>query len=306
MINITQEEVKRVKAQGFLFNRNQDFFSARVITKNGVVNAQQMQTITQAAEKFGNGHMAFTSRLTVEIQGVPYENIQPLQDFLAQYGLKTGGTGAKVRPVVACKGTVCVYGKIDTQGIAKEFHERFFEGYSKVALPHKFKIAVGGCPNNCVKPDLNDFGIVGQCVPNFQEEICRGCKKCAIETLCPAKAAKLENGKMHINSETCFHCGRCVGKCPFKAIEDGTIGYKVYIGGRWGKFTRHGTPINKIFTNKEEVLDLLEKTILYYKENGQKGERLATMVDRIGIEEVERALLGDALLRRKEEILSKE
>ena len=33
-------------------------------------------------------------------------------------------------------------------------------------LPHKFKIAVGGCPNNCVKPDLNDLGIVGQRVPN--------------------------------------------------------------------------------------------------------------------------------------------
>jgi sulfite reductase beta subunit-like hemoprotein len=23
-------------------------------------------------------------------------------------------------------------------------------------LLHKFKIALGGCPNNCVKPDLND------------------------------------------------------------------------------------------------------------------------------------------------------
>ena len=36
---------------------------------------------------------------------------------------------------------------------------------TRYRLPHKFKIAVGGCPNNCVKPDLNDLGIIGQRVP---------------------------------------------------------------------------------------------------------------------------------------------
>ena len=36
----------------------------------------------------------------------------------------------------------------------EEIHERFYHGYREVKLPHKFKIAVGGCPNNCVKPDL--------------------------------------------------------------------------------------------------------------------------------------------------------
>jgi dissimilatory sulfite reductase (desulfoviridin) alpha/beta subunit len=31
-----------------------------------------------------------------------------------------------------------------------------------VTLPHKFKIGVGGCPNSCVKPSLNDVGIEGR------------------------------------------------------------------------------------------------------------------------------------------------
>ena len=57
-------------------------------------------------------------------------------------------------------------------------------------LPHKFKIAVGGCPNNCVKPDLNDLGIVGQLIPNFDEDECNGCKKCSVVTACPMKACK--------------------------------------------------------------------------------------------------------------------
>ncbi len=103
----------------------------------------------------------------------------------------TGGTGSKVRPVVSCKGTTCQYGLIDTFALSEEIHERFFLGYNDVLLPHKFKIAVGGCPNNCVKPDLNDLGIVGLRVPEVDIDKCKGCKRCKIETTCPVGAAKM-------------------------------------------------------------------------------------------------------------------
>ena len=106
--------------------------------------------------------MTYTTRLTVEVPGVPYEKIDEFCEFIAKAGLVTGGTGSKVRPVVACKGTTCQYGLLDSFGLSEEIHHRFYEGYRQVLLPHKFKIAVGGCPNNCVKPDLNDLGIIGQ------------------------------------------------------------------------------------------------------------------------------------------------
>lgn len=48
-----------------------------------------------------------------------------------------------VRPVVSCKGTTCQYGLIDTFGLSEKLHDRFYEGYHTVTLPHKFKIAVG-------------------------------------------------------------------------------------------------------------------------------------------------------------------
>ena len=105
--------------------------------------------------------------------------------YLSDNGLETGGTGSKVRPVVSCKGTTCQYGLIDTYDLSQKLHERFYEGYHSVNLPHKFKIAVGGCPNNCVKPNLNDLGIVGQCVPEVDPAKCRGCKLCQVEKSCP-------------------------------------------------------------------------------------------------------------------------
>ena len=247
-----------------------------------------------------------TSRLTMEIQGVPYQNIEPLRDYLANVGLETGGTGSKVRPVVSCKGTTCQYGLIDTFALSEEIHERFFKGYKDVRLPHKFKIAVGGCPNNCVKPDLNDLGVIGQRVPDIDYSVCRGCKICGVEKACPMKAAKPADGKVTINAELCNHCGRCVGKCPLHAADRYTDGYRIYIGGRWGKKVARGRYLDKIFTDKEEVLDTIEKAILLFREQGITGERFSDTIERLGFENVQEQLLSDALLNRKSENRSAE
>ena len=303
-IEVSKEEETRVKALGFLKDkRTPDKFNGRVITRNGKITADEARVIAEAAEKFGSGEVTMTSRLTMEIQGVPFDNIEPLREYLMQAGLETGGTGSKVRPVVSCKGTTCQYGLIDTFALSEEIHERFYHGYREVKLPHKFKIAVGGCPNNCVKPDLNDLGIIGQRVPRIDLEKCRGCKVCQIENNCPISVAKMTDGKITIDETACNHCGRCVGKCPFHAIEDYTNGYRLYIGGRWGKKVAQGRYLDKVFTDKEEVLSIVEKAILLFREQGITGERFADTVARLGFENVQEQLLKDDLLARKDDNL---
>ena len=110
------------------------------------------------------------------------------------------------------------------------------------------------------------------------------------------------DGKLQIDADLCNHCGRCVSKCPFKAIEESTYGYKVTIGGRWGKKVRMGTPLNHLFT-REEVIRVVEKAILLFKYKGISGERFGETVDRLGADKVEKMLVSDNLLKRKEEIL---
>lgn len=300
---ISADEIKRVKALGFLNNKGTDLFNGRVITVNGKITAAQAKVIAEAAEKFGNGDVEFTTRLTVEVRGIHFNDIEAFREYVAQAGLQTGGTGSVVRPVVSCKGTTCQYGLYDTFALSEKIHERFYLGYRTVKLPHKFKIATGGCPNNCVKPDLNDLGIVGQLVPNFDEDMCNGCKNCKIEKTCPMKAAKVEDGVLEIDKDICNNCGRCVGNCPFDAIEEGTPGYKIYIGGRWGKKVAQGQALSKIFTSEEEVLDVVEKAILLFREQGNTGERFADTIARIGFENVEKQLLSNKILERKQEIL---
>lgn len=291
---LSPEDIKRVKGLGFLRDkRYPDVFNARVITRNGRITTDEHRAIAEAADRFGSGQVAMTTRLTMEIQGVRYENIQPLTDFLSAYGLTTGGTGALVRPVVSCKGTTCQYGLIDTYALSEKIHERFYVGYHNMPLPHKFKIAVGGCPNNCVKPDLNDLGVVGQRVPVPDTEKCRGCKKCQIEKNCPIHAAKLEDGKISIDPDACNHCGRCKGKCPFGAVEEHREGYKILIGGRWGKKTACGRPLPRLFTTEEEVMAVIDRAILLFREEGIAGERFADTVARLGFDYVSGKLLGE-------------
>ena len=299
---VAPEDVARVKGLGCLRDKNTpDCFNCRVLTRNGRITAAESHVIAEAAEKFGSGLVAMTTRQTVEIQGVPYENIEPMRAFLAQYGLQTGGTGPKVRPVVSCKGTTCVFGLIDTYSLSGKIHTLFYEGYHDVKLPHKFKIAVGGCPNNCVKPDLNDVGIVGQRILIRDLSKCRGCKKCLIERSCPIGAARVEDGKLLVAD--CNHCGRCLGKCPFGVADEFADGYKICIGGRWGKKTAQGRALEYIARSEEEVLSILEKCILLFREQGIAGERFADTVSRIGFENVQAQLLSDDILARKTEIL---
>lgn len=156
---ITEQEIKTLKTEGFLLNRGTEEFSARILTGNGTLQAKMLSQLSHLSETYGNGTVSLTGRLTVEIPGIPYFRIQAFRDEIASLSLATGGTGPKVRPIVACKGSTCIYGLVDTQSLAQRIHTEFYEGWHEVSFPHKFKIAVGGCPNSCIKPELMTWAL---------------------------------------------------------------------------------------------------------------------------------------------------
>ena len=251
-MSLTNEQIMSVKGCGFLRNRGTDCFSGRLVTVAGVLYPEPLRAIAECAERFGSGKVNFTSRLSAEIVGIPFEKIPEAEAFMAERGLYFGGTGAKVRPITACKGTTCVFGIIDTQALAKVIHERFYVGMSDVKLPHKFKIGVGGCPNSCMKPSLNDVGVEG----------CR----------------VVSDGKTE---------SRC----------------RIFVGGTWGKTQRTGTLLANTY-HVDQVPDVIEKVMLWYKQNGYAKERLGATVDRVGIDALETALASDTLIENREQILN--
>jgi dissimilatory sulfite reductase (desulfoviridin) alpha/beta subunit len=227
---LTAEKIKEFKGRGWLLNKGTDTFSARVLTVNGKVKAEQLRAVADAAERFGTGDVTFTSRQTMEVLGVPSASVDSFEAAIGEKGLVVGGTGPRVRPVTSCKGTVCPRGLIDTFSLSQKIHERFYVEWHAVQLPGKFKIGVGGCPNNCIKPDLNDLGVVGV------------------------------------------------------VLAGGKPGYKVTLGGHWGRTGAAGTAVPTVFESEEEVLSFIGKALSFYRDNGQPGERFFKTLERIGFD----------------------
>ena len=302
---LTNEQITSVKGRGFLRNRGTDCFSGRVVTVAGLFTPDQLHAIAECSEKYGNGKVIFTARLAAEIVGIPFDKIPEAEAFMAERGLYFGGTGAKVRPITACKGTTCIYGNIDTQALAKVIYDKFYIGMRDVKLPHKFKIGVGGCPNSCMKPSLNDVGIEGCKAFSFDSELCRGCKKCLVAESCPTKAVSVIDGKAIIDMDRCTNCGVCVGKCPFGAVpKEAESVCRIFVGGTWGKTQRMGTLLRGIYS-ADEIPTVIEKVMLWYKENGYVKERLGAAIDRLGTDMLETAISTNDLIERKKEILAK-
>lgn len=301
---LSKEDITKVKARGFLINRGTECFSGRIVPIGGQFSAADLKALADCAEEFGTGKVIFTSRLAAEIVGIPYERIPEAEAFMEARNLHFGGTGAKVRPITACKGTTCVYGNIDTHALAETLHKKFYEGMADVKLPHKFKIAVGGCPNSCMKPSLNDVGVEGCRVFTFEADACRGCKKCLVAANCPSRAVTMQDGRAFIDPARCKKCGVCIGKCPFGAVpKTAESRCRIYVGGTWGKSQRMGTLLSGLYT-EDEVPAIVEKVMLWFKENAYVKERLGAAIDRVGVPALEAALASDDLLARREEILA--
>lgn len=303
MLNLTDAEKKAYKARGIILTRDGEHFIERVVSPNGVFTNDQIQAVTTAAKKYGSGKVALTTRLTMEIMDVPFENIEACCQEMYDAGLYVGGTSSLVRPIVACKASYCVHGLMDVHPFSEKVFNEFYVKWHTIRLPHKFKIGIGGCPNNCVKPAYHDFGLMGQSVPDYDPDLCNACKKCSVIDKCPVKAAvQDENGNLVIDAEKCTNCGKCVGQCNFDSIEEKAHGYKITIGGIWGKTQRLGTPVPGIYS-EEEVMKLIEKCLLLYREQGITGERFGRTLDRIGPDNFIAQLLSDDVLDRKQEIL---
>ncbi|EQB22790.1 hypothetical protein UNSWDHB_2922 [Dehalobacter sp. UNSWDHB] len=65
----------------------------------------------------------------------------------------------------------------------------------------------------------------------------------------------------------------------------------ISIEGMSGKTIVIGNELQGLFSI-DKALDIIEKALLYYKENAIPGERFANTVERIGFETVEKFLLN--------------
>lgn len=271
-------DLKALKKGGFMRQIQKGYFSMRLRTVAGELSAAQLAKISQIAEEFGRGYVHLTARQGVEIPFIKPEDFTSVKQKLAEAGLEPGVCGPRVRTVTACQGnTICPSGLIDTTTLAKELDQRYFG----LELPHKLKLGVTGCHNNCLKAEENDVGIKGAFSPSWHSEQCSFCGVC--ELVCPAKAITIrkEVKQLAFDRDACTYCGRCAKSCPANAWQ-GTSGYLVFIGGLLGSKAAFGRQIFPLVTDKDQLLQTLDIIIDFYARTAKQGERLRTVLDSVG------------------------
>ncbi len=87
----------------------------------------------------------------------------------------------------------------------------------------------------------------------------------------------------------------CVNKCMDTEFRDiglmGTVkGFTIYVGGHGGRKARLGKELIN-HQPPEDALKIIDNIINYFKENGEKRERLGEFMDRIGFENFKEKVL---------------
>lgn len=282
---MNKQMIASLKLKGYFQQQDTEYFSLKIVAKAGNMTGSQMKKVIEISEKYGKGYFGFTTRQCIEIPWIRFEDTEIVSKEIEEMGLIAGGSGKRVAPISSCKGTICIYGLIDTQGLCNKLHEKYFG----MELPAKFKIGIVGCPNNCVKAPLNDLGFMGQRVPKVQEDKCKGCGLCVRS--CTVGAITKKDKIVEINQQECLNCGKCISVCPFKAMDTEKEGVAIYLGGKFGRKYRIGNRIDNIFT-MEEAEEITERIINNYAENGQQLERFAEYTERVGAEEIIRKVFN--------------
>ncbi len=157
--DIDYEDLKR---RGFLRQRQDGFFVLRTRMSFGVYKEGHLKVISEISQKYGRGIVHATTRQGLEIPFIKYEDIPAIESELKGSGILSGTSGPRLRTTTCCPGNNwCKQGLINTFSLGDRI-EKELGIRCGMDLPHKFKIAISGCPNSCTRPHGSDIGIHGQ------------------------------------------------------------------------------------------------------------------------------------------------
>lgn len=304
---------KKLKKNAFRVTKERGLTASRIRVPGGHLQAVYLAKIQEIAEKYGNGTVHITSRQGFEIPGIPFENVPEVNALLQPIieGLDINQTeslggypSSGTRNITSCIGSrVCPYGCYDTTAFAKRIEKAVFPN------DLHFKIALTGCPNDCAKVRMHDFGIMGMTEPQFEADRCVSCGACV--KVCTKKsvgALKTVNYRPQREEEKCIGCGECVLSCPNMAwTRSKEKYYRLTLLGRTGKKNpRLGEDFIK-WVDEDSIIKIILNTYEYVKKYIDLGapggkEHIGYIVDRTGFEEFKRWALKGVTLPKMAEV----
>ncbi|MCG7903862.1 nitrite reductase large subunit [Candidatus Thiodiazotropha endoloripes] len=131
----------------------------------GLCSADDLRAIADVADKFEVPEIKVTGGQRIDLFGVKKDQLPAVWKDLSEAGFVSGHAyGKALRTVKTCVGkNWCRFGTQDSTGLGVKLEELTWGSW----MPHKFKLAVSGCPRNCAEATIKDLGVV--CVDSGYE-----------------------------------------------------------------------------------------------------------------------------------------
>lgn len=282
---------KKVTKNAYRVTKNRGITCLRIRVPGGHLEAEYLSLVQSIADDYGNGTVHLTARQGFEIPGMKYEEIpeinQKIRPVIESLGLAIettddGYPAAGTRNISACIGNrVCPFANADTTALAQKLERECYPN------DLHFKIAVTGCPNDCIKAHMQDFGVICTTEPQYDASRCITCEACVKN--CEKKVTgALINVEFNIERDTekCIGCGECILKCPTGAWTRSEQKYfKMVIMGRTGKRNpRLAMPFIK-WATEDVIVEIIKNTYSFVEKHIDRSlakEHIGYIVDRVG------------------------
>jgi nitrite reductase (NADH) large subunit len=131
----------------------------------GLTTPDELRAIADAADKYGARTVKVTGGQRIDLFGIKKQDLPAIWADLNAAGMVSGHAyGKALRTVKTCVGAEwCRFGTQDSTGLGVRIERMTWGSW----MPHKFKIAVSGCPRNCAEATIKDFGVI--CVDSGYE-----------------------------------------------------------------------------------------------------------------------------------------
>jgi sulfite reductase alpha subunit len=296
--------IARFSMIGEQFPEAKEFHTFRVQPPPGLHYAtRSLRQLCDVWEKHGSGMISMHGQTgNLQLQGFTQDKAQEIFDEINQMGWDLGGAGAAVRTGMSCVGPArCEQACYDTLDTHFKVLQHYTDDIHRPALPYKVKFKFSGCPNDCANAtQRSDFAIMGtwrddiqvdqQAVASFIDEHGLDYVVNSVVNMCPTRAIQLRDKSLEIDNRDCVRCMHCINVMP-RALSPGKdTGVTLLVGGKG--HLKVGNMLGSVMVpfmklesdaDVDALLDLTDRMIDWWAENGLDHERIGEAIERIGI-----------------------